>query len=476
VDVGLPDADEQATASDPGTPLDQDELLRLAATVEQLSPHVLAGSIVRAATERGLELGTPVEVVEDPGAGVSGRVDGRWVSVGSVAYCAGDRPLARWTRDVRRRASLEGATISYVAVDGVLRGAIVLDDPLRPETPRAIRALRRAGFSRIVMLTGDNASVAELVGSAVGVDVVLAERSPAEKVDAIVDERAEATGPIAMVGDGLNDAPALARADVGIAMGARGATASSEAADIVITVDRLDRLPEAVAIARRSRDIALQSVIAGMGMSIVAMVVAALGFLPVVAGALLQEAIDVAVILNALRAVRGGVERPALVTGWATTSAELRQAHAALEGPISRIRPLADRIDRMEPPAAHLALGDLRRFLVEELLPHEELEDRTIHPMLAAAIRSDDAIAAMHRTHAEIFRLVRLLDRIVGELPAEGPSPDDLLDLRRILYGLDAIVRLHQAQEEDLYGSIGDPVAPSADRSVPDVPAPSVSV
>ena len=82
----------------------------------------------------------------------------------------------------------------------------------------------------------------------------------------------------------------------------------------------------------------------------------------------------------------------------------------------------------------------------------------------------------MHRTHAEIFRLVRLLDRIVGELPAEGPSPDDLLDLRRILYGLDAIVRLHQAQEEDLYGSIGDPVAPSADRSVPDVPAPSVSV
>jgi len=476
VDVGLPDGDERATAADSGPTPDPDELLRLAATVEQLSPHVLAGSIVRAATERELELGAPVEVVEDPGAGVSGRVDGRWVSVGTLAYCAGDGPLAGWTRDVRRRASLEGSTTSYVAVDGVLRGAIVLDDPLRPETPRAIRALRRAGFSRIVMLTGDSASVAELVGSAVGVDVVLAERSPAEKVDAIVDERDEASGPVAMVGDGLNDAPALARADVGIAMGARGATASSEAADIVIAVDRLDRLPEAVAIARRSRDIALQSVVAGMGMSIVAMVVAALGYLPVVAGALLQEAIDVAVILNALRAVRGGVERPALVTGWATTSAELRSAHAALESPISRIRPLADRIDRMEPPAARLALGDLRRFLIEELLPHEELEDRTIHPMLAAATGSDDAVAAMHRTHAEIFRLVRLLDRIVGELPAEGPSPDDLLDLRRILYGLDAIVRLHQAQEEDLYGSIGDPAGPSADRSVPDAPAPSISV
>jgi hypothetical protein len=195
----------------------------------------------------------------------------------------------------------------------------------------------------------------------------------------------------------------------------------------------------------------------------------------VVAGAVLQEAIDVAVILNALRALRGGVERPALVAGWATTSAELGRAHAALEGPISRIRPVADRIDRWEPAAALLALDGVRRFLVEELLPHEELEDRTIHPHLAAATGSDDAIAAMHRTHAEIFRLVRLLDRIVAELPAEGPSPDDLPDIRRILYGLDAIVRLHQAQEEDLYGSIGDPDGPRTERPVQDRPAPLAS-
>ena len=150
-----------------------------------------------------------------------------------------------------------------------------MDDPLRPETPRAIRSLRRIGFTRIVMVTGDNASVADTVGSAIGVDVILADRIPSEKVDAVHAERSDASGPIVMVGDGLNDAPALALADVGVAMGARGASASSEAADIVITVDRLDRLTEAVQIARRARSIAVQSVVLGMGMSIVAMAAAA---------------------------------------------------------------------------------------------------------------------------------------------------------------------------------------------------------
>ena len=149
---------------------------------------------------------------------------------------------------------------------------------------------------------------------------MLADRTPADKVEAVRHEREMARGPIVMVGDGVNDAPALAVADVGVAMGARGATASSQAADIVITVDRLDRLAEAVHISRRSRYIALQSVIVGMGLSLIAMVIAAFGFLPVVAGALLQEAIDVAVILNALRALRGGVPAPAQVPGWTTTT------------------------------------------------------------------------------------------------------------------------------------------------------------
>ena len=202
------------------------------------------------------------------------------------------------------------------------------------------------------MVTGDNAAVADIVGSAIGIDAVLADRVPADKVDAVNAERSDASGPIVMVGDGLNDAPALALADVGVAMGARGASASSEAADIVITVDRLDRLTEAVQIARRARSIAVQSVVLGMGMSIVAMAAAALGLLPVVAGAILQEVIDVVVILNALRALRGGVEVPVRVPGWTETHARLRAAHIELEPSIALIRATADGLDGMSSAAA----------------------------------------------------------------------------------------------------------------------------
>jgi hypothetical protein len=288
------------------------------------------------------------------------------------------------------------------------------------------------------------------------VDAVLADRVPSEKVDTVHAERSDVSGPIVMVGDGLNDAPALALADVGVAMGARGASASSEAADIVIAVDRLDRLTEAVQIARRARSIAVQSVVLGMGMSIVAMAGAALGFLPVVAGAILQEGIDVAVILNALRALRGGVEVAARIPGWTETSARLRAAHVELEPSIARIRATADSLDGMPAATASIALEEVRRFVSVDLLPHEELEDRTIYPTLATAMGSDDATASMYRTHQEIFRLARLLDRLVRDLPREGPSGDDRTDLQRLLYGLEAILRLHQAQEEDLYGSIGD--------------------
>ena len=441
--------------------IDQDQVLRLAASVEQLSPHVLAGSIVHAARERGFDLSMPGDVVETPGAGVSGLVDGRRVAVGTAEFCAGDGGLPRWARDVRRRAAIEGSTCTFVRIDDAVRGALVLDDPLRPETPRAIRSLRRIGFTRIVMVTGDNAGVADIIGSAIGVDAVLSDRVPSEKVDAVHAERSDASGPIVMVGDGLNDAPALALADVGVAMGARGASASSEAADIVIAVDRLDRLTEAVQIARRARSIAVQSVVLGMGMSIIAMGAAALGFLPVIAGAILQEAIDVAVILNALRALRGGVEVPVRIPGWTETSTRLHAAHLELEPSIARIRTTADALDGMSAAAASVALEEIRRFVSDDLLPHEELEDRTIYPMLASAMGSDDATASMHRTHQEIFRLVRLLDRLVRDLPPEGPSGDDRTDLQRLLYGLEAILRLHQAQEEDLYLSIGDSTPPA---------------
>jgi P-type E1-E2 ATPase len=184
-----------------------------------------------------------------------------------------------------------------------------MEDPLRTETPEALRMLRAAGITRIVLLSGDRREVAQSVGKAIGVDEVLYEHSPEQKIEAVGKERREAV--TVMVGDGVNDAPALAAADVGIAMGARGATASSEAADAVVMVDRLDRVGEALLIARRARRIAVQSVVAGMALSVVGMILATWGALPPVAGAVFQEAIDVAVILNALRALGGGHPAPA---------------------------------------------------------------------------------------------------------------------------------------------------------------------
>ncbi len=448
---------------------DAGEVLRWAASLEQVSPHVLAASIVSGARDRGVELALPQGVVEVPGAGVSGRVDGIDVRVGRAEFATSGAPLPAWARDVRRRVTIEGATGVYVGVDGTLVGALVLDDPIRPETPRVIRALRRAGVRRVVMVTGDHFGVADMVGAAIGADAVLAERTPADKVDAVAEERANTDGVLVMVGDGINDAPALASADVGVAMGARGATASSEAADVVISVDRLDRLPEAIRIAARSRSIALQSVIAGMAMSLVAMLVATTGVLSPVVGALIQEAIDVIVILNALRALSGGVPRMPEVPGWSDLGARLRTEHRELAAPIDRIRALADGLGSMPAREAAAELAQVRVFLAETLVPHEELEDREVFPMLANALGNDDVTAALHRTHTEIFHLVRFVGRLVDEVGPEGPATEDLTDLRRVLYGLDAILRLHMAQEEELYLALGEagatPAQPVAQRA-----------
>jgi heavy metal translocating P-type ATPase len=455
--AGRPHVAGVATA--PGQ--DPDEVLRWAASLEQVSPHVLAASIVAGARERGLALALPEGASENAGAGVSGRVDGRIVRVGTAEFAAAGGVVPPWARDVRRRVTLDGATGVYVAANGTLVGALVLDDPVRPESPRVIRALRRAGVRRIVMVTGDHYGVADLVGAAIGADAVLAERTPADKVEAVVEERENTDGVLVMVGDGINDAPALAAADVGVAMGARGATASSEAADVVITVDRLDRLPEAIGIAGRSRSIALQSVLAGMGMSIVAMLIATTGVLSPVVGAIIQELIDVAVILNALRALSGGVERVPDVPGWPAIGARLHAEHRELAKPLTRIRSLADGLGAMPPLAAGAELVAVRQFLDDTLVPHEELEDREVFPLLTQALGNDDVTAALHRTHTEIFHLVRMLGRMVDELGPPGPASEDLPDLRRVLYGLDAILRLHMAQEEELYLTLGDGSAPA---------------
>jgi heavy metal translocating P-type ATPase len=288
-----------ATAGD-----DEDGLLRLAASLDQVSPHVLAAAIVVAARRRGLALAFPTDVSELHGTGIEGRVDGRRVALGKIDWVAGGQPLPPRAQEVRRQVAAEGLSNVFVGVDGEAAGVIVLEDLLRGDSAATLDRLRRLGVRRIVMVTGDHRDVATRVGDMVGVDAVLAGCTPAEKVAAVLAERASA--PTVMVGDGINDAPALAAADVGVALGARGATASSEAADVVLMLDRLDRLADAFAISRRARGIALQSVLAGMGLSLAAMLVAAAGYLPPLAGALFQEAIDVAVILNALRALAPG--------------------------------------------------------------------------------------------------------------------------------------------------------------------------
>ena len=283
------------------------DLLRLAASVDRMSAHVLGEALVRAAEEAGLELTLPEDVDEDPGQGIEGSVDGRRVLVGSRAFMVGrGLPQDEVTSSALRTTRGSGEAHVVVGVDGHVAGVIVMADELRPDAQTIVERLRGEGVRHVAMLSGDRRSVAERVGRDLGVDRVYAERSPEDKLEVVRSVRGEPDlRPVVMVGDGVNDAPALALADLGIAMGAAGATVSSETADAVITVDRVDRVADAVHTGRRALHIARQSVLTGMGLSLAAMGVAAAGYLPPIAGALFQEVIDLAVILNALRALRG---------------------------------------------------------------------------------------------------------------------------------------------------------------------------
>jgi heavy metal translocating P-type ATPase len=291
----------------PAGGLEAGELLRLAASVDRMSTHTLGHALVRAADEAGLTLSTPTEVREDPGQGIQGNVDGERVALGSRTYVR----AAGASADEVASAALSsghgsGEAHVFVAIDGHLAGVIVMADELRADAARIVERLRAEGVRHVALVSGDRRSAAERIGRELGVDRVYAEQSPEEKLQVVAALRADPNlRPVIMVGDGVNDAPALALADLGIAMGAAGATVSSQTADAVITVDRVDRVADAVHTGRRALFIARQSVLAGMGLSLIAMVVAALGYLPPVAGALTQEGIDLAVILNALRALRG---------------------------------------------------------------------------------------------------------------------------------------------------------------------------
>lgn len=433
--------------------VNQEHCLRLAASLDQMSSHSIAQAIVQEVRERGMALIKPEQVSETPGEGVCGVLEGKTVRVGGYRYVGGPEVRPEWLEGFHRRVGYDGGAAVYLSIDGEVAGAMQLADEIRLETPHSLRLMRAAGIQRIVMLTGDRHAIAETMGRTMEVDQVLAEQSPSAKLNAISGARRE--GVTVMVGDGVNDAPALAAADVGIAMGARGAAAAAEAAQIVLLVDRLDRLAFALRIAQGARRIALQSVIAGMGLSIIAMLVAAFGYLPPLAGAILQEFIDVAVILNALRVLRlekqqGGepLQPEELI--------HLKNEHAELQPLIDRLGSLAERIPSMPSEQAIPETLDINAQVQNRLLPHESQDNREVYPRIARLIGGSDPLGGMSRTHSEIFKLSRTLDRIALTIGERAPNLDmqTRQELQETLYALKFILRLHFLQEEEIYHSL----------------------
>lgn len=274
----------------------ENDLLRLAAIAEQYSAHTLAHSIVNGAAERGITI-TPCEsVIETTAAGLTALIDGKTVVVGKFSF------IESVAKTATREPIDAGELAVYLAVDGVYAGALVLRDSVRDDAADTLEWLRRLGIRHTLMLTGDAEATALHVASTLGVTDVRADCLPLDKVNAV---KAVVDRPVMMVGDGVNDAPVLAAADVGVAMGARGSTAASESADVVIMKDDLHRVARAIEIGQQTIRIALQSIWLGIALSLVLMVLAVFGFIPAVVGAGFQEIIDAATILNALRALGG---------------------------------------------------------------------------------------------------------------------------------------------------------------------------
>jgi heavy metal translocating P-type ATPase len=265
------------------SPMPADELLRVAASLDQASRHVIAQTIVDAAHDKGLELTAPSHVVEAPGEGVEGLVDGRRVIVGGLRFVSAR--VAQAGPSELRADRPPGAAAIAVGIDGKLAGIMIFADELRVGTEALLRKLKALGVERIVIATGDRREVAEMVSKGLPIDAVRSELSPDQKTLVVLSERKN--GPVMMIGDGVNDAPALAAADLGVAMGAKGAVGVAGGAG--------------GGVLRGS--IALESVFSGLGLSIAGMIAAALGFITPVQGAILQEMIDMAVILNSLRAL-----------------------------------------------------------------------------------------------------------------------------------------------------------------------------
>ncbi|NSZ87459.1 cadmium-translocating P-type ATPase [Agrobacterium tumefaciens] len=274
---------------------DENHLLRLIASLDQGSNHVAARAVVAAALDRGLALTPPTHVSEKPGEGISGTIGCTQVARGGLNY------IASKVADVPTLGQAEVMTAA-IAVDGKFAGTLLFSDALREGAGEALAELKRLGLNRIILATGDRADVARRIAEGLPLDEIRAELTPLQKIELVQKEVRQA--PTMMVGDGVNDAPALAAADIGLAMGLHGSAAAVEAADAVLLAERLERIGDGVRIARDCRRIAMQSVVAGIGLSVAAMTVASFGYLKPVEGAIVQEVIDVAVVLNALRALR----------------------------------------------------------------------------------------------------------------------------------------------------------------------------
>jgi len=278
------------------------KIVKLAASIDQLSAHVLARSLKKYAEEKKVQLVYPEQFHEDFGKGVSGQVNDVQLRLGKLTYLRDHQvtvPQKLFTLHEKARAT--GQVMIYVASGKKVIGAIFFQDVIRPNIKRVFSVLRQHAV-RVIMVTGDKNEVAQHIAHEANISEVFAECLPEQKVE-VVEKVQRTDRPVVMVGDGINDAPALARADVGITLGGHGSTAASEAGDITILVDRLERIQEVYLLSQRVLQIATQCVLIGMGLSIGLMVIAAAGFIQPVIGAMLQEVIDVVVIVNALRVI-----------------------------------------------------------------------------------------------------------------------------------------------------------------------------
>jgi len=271
------------------------EVLRLAASLEQSSNHVVARAIVDSAKERHIKLTKAKHIVEISGRGLSATLRAQEVLVGRLSLLE-EKGVGLPSKFKRGAVN---QTAVYVSLGGELAGVITFKDEVRPEAKATLERLRELGLKEIFMITGDNQATADDIAKTLGLTDVHAEMLPADKLRILEEARHR---PLVFVGDGVNDAPALTSADVGIALGARGSAAASESADMVIMLDDVGRVATAFTIAKRTFQIARQSILVGIGLSVLLMLVFATGKFSPLAGAIIQEVVDVVVIFNALRA------------------------------------------------------------------------------------------------------------------------------------------------------------------------------